>query len=29
VDKEEDSLDRAETWDIVDNVEEGKEVGSK
>jgi hypothetical protein len=29
VDKELDSLDRARTWDVVDKVEEGKEVGSK
>jgi hypothetical protein len=29
VDKELDSLDRAGTWDVVDKVEGGKEVGSK
>jgi hypothetical protein len=29
VDKELDSLERAGTWDIVDKIEEGKEVGSK
>jgi hypothetical protein len=29
VDKELDSLDRARTWDVVDKVEGGKEVGSK
>jgi hypothetical protein len=29
VDKELDSLDRARTWDVVDKVERGKEVGSK
>jgi hypothetical protein len=29
VDKELDSLDRAETWDMVDKVEGGKEVGHK
>jgi hypothetical protein len=29
VDKELDSLDRAGTWNVVDKVEEGKEVGSK
>jgi predicted mannosyl-3-phosphoglycerate phosphatase (HAD superfamily) len=29
VDKELDSLDRARTWDVMDKVEGGKEVGSK
>jgi hypothetical protein len=29
VDKELDSLDSARTWDVVDKVERGKEVGSK
>jgi hypothetical protein len=29
VDKELDSLDRARTWDMMDKVEGGKEVGSK
>jgi hypothetical protein len=29
VDRELDSLDRARTWDVVDKVEEGKEVDSK
>jgi hypothetical protein len=29
VDKELEPLDRAGTWDVVDKVEEGKEVGSK
>jgi hypothetical protein len=29
VNKELDNLDRARTWDVVDKVEEEKEVGSK
>jgi hypothetical protein len=29
LDKELDSLDRARTWDMVNKVEGGKEVGSK
>jgi hypothetical protein len=29
VDKELDSVDRARTWDVEDNFEAGKEVGSK
>jgi hypothetical protein len=28
VDRELDSLDRAKTWDIVDKVKKGKQVGS-
>jgi hypothetical protein len=29
VDKKLDSLDKARTWDVVDKIEAGKEVGSK
>jgi hypothetical protein len=29
VDRKLDNLDRAGTWDVVDKVERGKEVGSK